>query len=140
MEMTVSVTDLFLITAGISIIIIMIFLIPLLVQLRETARRAERLMDNINQDLPSILTSLKSTAAETKMLSAHINTKLAETDAIISTVKYAGESLLLTSNLIRSALTPAVAKLDGISSGIRAFFNVIHGPRSKKTKEAQSNE
>ena len=140
MEMTVNLTDLFLITAGISIIIIMIFLIPLLVQLRETARRAERLMDNINQDLPSILASLKSTAAETKMLSAHINTKLAETDAIISTVKYAGESLLLTSNLIRSALTPAVAKLDGISSGIRAFFNVIHRPRSKKTKEAQSNE
>ena len=41
MEMTVSLTDLFLITAGISIIIIMIFLIPLLVQLRQTARRAE---------------------------------------------------------------------------------------------------
>ena len=140
MEMTVSLTDLFLITAGISIIIIMIFLIPLLVQLRQTARRAERLMDNLNQDLPAILASLKSTTAEMKMLSAHINTKLAETDAIISTAKYAGESLLLTSNLIRTALAPAINKLDSISSGIRAFFNVISGFKSKKTKETLPDE
>ena len=140
MEMTVSLTDLFLIIAGISIIILMIFLIPLLVQLKQTARRAERVMDNLNQDLPSILASLKSTAAEMQMVSAHINAKLAQTDAIISTAKYAGESLLLTSNLIRSALAPAIAKLDGLSTGIRAFFNVIHGPRSKKTKEAQPDE
>ncbi len=140
MEMTISLTDLFLIIAGISIIIIMIFLIPLLVQLRQTARRAERLMDNINQDLPSILASLRSTTAEMKTLSKHINTKLAETDAIISTAKYAGESLLITSNLIRSALAPAIAKLDGISSGIRAFFNVISGFKSKKTKETLPDE
>ena len=135
MEMTVSLTDLFLIIAGISLIILMFFLIPLLVQLRQTARRAESVMDNLNQDLPAILASLKDTAAEMKMVSAHINTKLAQTDAIISTAKYAGESLLLTSNLIRSALTPAITKLDTISTGIRSFFNLIHRPKSKNPME-----
>ena len=135
MEMTVSLTDLFLIIAGISIIIIMIFLVPLLVQLRQTARRAERLMDNLNQDLPPILSSVKSTAAETKVLSEHINAKLAETEAIISTVRYAGESLLITSKLIRSALAPAITQIGGISTGIRAFYNVIHRSGSKKTTE-----
>jgi uncharacterized protein YoxC len=140
MEMTVSLTDLFLIIAGISLIILMFFLIPLLVQLRQTARRAESVMDNLNQDLPAILASLKDTAAEMKMVSAHINTKLAQTDAIISTAKYAGESLLLTSNLIRSALTPAITKLDTISTGVRSFFNLIHKPKSKKPMEAQSDE
>ena len=140
MEMTVSLTDLFLIIAGISITVLMFFLIPLLVQLRQTARRAERVMDNLNQDLPAILASLKDTAAEMKMVSAHINTKLAQTDAIISTAKYAGESLLLTSNLIRSALTPAITKLDTIITGVRSFFNLIHRPKSKKTMEAQSDE
>ena len=140
MEMTVSLTDLFLIIAGISLIILMFFLIPLLVQLRQTARRAESVMDNLNQDLPAILASLKDTAAEMKTVSAHINTKLAQTDAIISTAKYAGESLLLTSNLIRSALTPAITKLDTISTGVRSFFNLIHRPKSKKPMEAQSDE
>jgi uncharacterized protein YoxC len=140
MEMTVSLTDLFLIIAGISLIILMFFLIPLLVQLRQTARRAESVMDNLNQDLPAILASLKDTVAEMKMVSAHINTKLAQTEAIISTAKYAGESLLLTSNLIRSALTPAITKLDTISTGVRSFFNLIHRPKSKKPMEAQSDE
>ncbi|MEN8134019.1 MAG: DUF948 domain-containing protein [Thermodesulfobacteriota bacterium] len=140
MEMTLNLTDLFLIIAGISIIILMFFLIPLLVQLKQTARRAEMVMDNLNQNLPSILASLNSTATEMQMMSNHINTKLAQTDAIINTAKYAGESLLLTSNLIRSALTPAITKLDTIGTGIRSFFNLIHGPKSKKTMEAQSDE
>lgn len=140
MEMTISLTDLFLIIAGLSIILLMIVLIPLLVQLRQTARRAEMVLDHLNQDLPFIISSLKSTAEEMKIMSAHINKKLAQTDAIISTAKYAGESLLLTSHLLRSALTPAIAKLDGISTGIRSFFNLIHGPKSKKTMEAQPDE
>ncbi len=140
MEMTISLTDLFIIIAGLSLILLMIVLIPLLVQLKQTARRAEMVLDNINQDLPLILTSLKSTADEMKVVSAHINAKIAQTDAIISTAKFAGESLLLTSHLIRSALTPAITKLEGISTGIKSFFTLIHGPKSKKTMEAQPDE
>ncbi|MCK4839491.1 MAG: DUF948 domain-containing protein [Desulfobulbaceae bacterium] len=140
MEMTISLTDLLLIIAGISIILLMSVLIPLLVQLKQTARRAERVLDNLNQDLPFILASLKNTADEMQIISARINTKLAQTDAIISTAKHAGESLLLTSNLIRSSLNPAITKLDGISTVIRTFFNLFHRPKSKKTMETQSDE
>lgn len=140
MEMTISLTDLFLIIAGISIIILMIFLIPLLAQFRQTARRAERVMDNLNQELPAILTSLKDTTAEIHITLAHINAKLAQTDAIINTAKYAGESLLLTSNLIRSALTPAIVTIGTINTSLRSFFNLIHKPKTKKTMEEQPDE
>ena len=115
MEITVSLTDLFLIIATVSIIVIMIFIIPLLVQVRRTANRAETLLDNINA-------------------------KIAETDAIISAAKNAGDSLLLTSKLIRSTLAPAIIQIGGISTGIRAFFNIIHRSKTKKTKETQSDE
>jgi hypothetical protein len=74
------------------------------------------------------------------MLSEHINAKLVETEAIIRTAKYASESLLFTSKLIGSALAPAITQIGGLSTGIRAFFNVIHGSKSKKTKEAQADE
>ena len=140
MEMTVNVTDLFLIVTTISIIFIMIFLIPLLSRLKQTVIKAERLIDNINHDLPSILSSLDSTASETRILSANINAKLAETDIIISSAKYASESLLQTSNIIRSTLNPAITQIGGLSAGISTLFNVILGSKSKKTKEGQSDE
>ena len=140
MEMTIGLTDLFLIIAGISIIILMIFLIPLLTQLRQTARRAEKVMGSLNQELPAILASLKDTTAEIHITSAHINEKLAQTDAIINTAKYAGESLLLTSNLIRSALSPAIITIGTINTSLRSFFNLIHKPKEKKTMEEQPDE
>lgn len=140
MEMTIGLTDLFLIIAGISIIILMIFLIPLLSQLRQTARRAEKVMGNLNQELPAILASLKDTSAEIHITSAHFNAKLAQTDAIINTAKYAGESLLLTSKLIRSALSPAIITIGTINTGLRSFFKLIHKPKEKNTMEAQPDE
>ena len=140
MEMTISLTDLLMIIGSISILLLMICLIPLLIQLRQTARRAEMLISNLNQDLPSILTSLRATSSELQKTSEHINSKLDETDAIISTAKYAGESLLLTSNLIRSALNPAILKFEGISNGIKTFINVFTNPKFRKAKETEKNE
>lgn len=115
MEMTVSLTDLFLIVATISIIILMIFIIPLILQVKQTACRAETLMTNLDA-------------------------KIAETETIIRTAKHAGDSLLLTSKLIRSTLAPAIIQVAGISTGIRAFLNIIHGTDSPKKKESQSDE
>lgn len=140
MEITVSLTDLLKIIAGISIVIILIYLIPLMIQLRRTAAQAEKLINNLNRDLPTILESLKGTTSEIRTLSEHINVKIAETDAIITTAKYAGETLLLTSNLIKTALVPAICKIEGVSSAIKSFYNFITGQKSKKTKETQSHE
>lgn len=113
MEMTVSMTDLFLIIASISIIVLVTFLVPLLIQLRQTTNQTEKLIHNINA-------------------------KLDEIDAIIGTAKYTGESLLVTSKLIRSVLTPTITQVGGLSSGIRAFYNVILGSKSK-TKKGDEN-
>lgn len=115
MEITVDLTDLFLITATLSIIILMILLVPLLLQIKRTALRAEALMDSING-------------------------KIAETDHIIKNARHAGESLLLTSRLIRATLAPAIVQIGGITTGIRTFFNIMHKSQSTKTKETKTDE
>jgi uncharacterized protein YoxC len=140
MEMTVNLTDLFLIIAGISLIIMMLFLVPLLIQLRQSAQQAEKLLNDLNHDLPPIIASLKSTVEDIRKVTEHVETKISDTDAFISTAIYAGESLLLTSRFIRSALQPAVTQLGGLGAGIKTFFKVIHESKSKKRAEEQADE
>jgi hypothetical protein len=140
MEMTVNLTDLFLIIAGISLIILMLFLVPLLIQLRQSAQQAEKLLIDLNHDLPPTIAALKSAMEDVRKVTAHLETKIIETDAIISTAIYAGESLLLTSRCLRAALQPALTQLGGLGAGIKTFFKVIHAAKSKKITEGQTDE
>ena len=126
MEVTLSLQDLFLISAGLSIIAITVVLIPFLVQLKQTVRRAEKLMDNIDNELGPLLISLNKSASEFQDLSENINGRLAETDAMIKTARYAGESLLATTSLLKTVLTPMITKVGGLSSGISAFMGLMH--------------
>ena len=140
MEVTLSLQDLFLIIAGLSIIGITIVLIPFLIQLRQTVRRAEKLMGNMDKELEPLLISLNKTATEFQDLSENINGRLAETDAILKTARYAGESLLVTTSLLKTVLTPVITKVGGLSSGISAFMGLIHRSKSGKDREAKTNE
>jgi uncharacterized protein YoxC len=140
MEVTITVHDLFLIVAGISIVAITVVLIPFLVQLKQTVRRAEKLMENIDKELEPLLVSLKITAGQVQDLSENVNGKLAETDAIIKTARHAGESLLVTTSLVKTVLTPFITKAGGLSSGIRAFMSIMHRSKPGKEREAKANE
>ena len=140
MEVTLSLQDLFLIIAGLSIIAITVVLIPFIIQLKQTGRRAEKLMDSIDNELEPLLISLKKTASQIQELSENINGRLAETDAIIKTARYAGESLLATTSLLKTVLTPMITKVGGLSSGIGAFMNLIHRSKPGREREAKTNE
>jgi uncharacterized protein YoxC len=140
MEVTLNLQDLFLIIAGLSIIAITVVLIPFIVQLKQTGRRAEKLMDNIDKELEPLLISLNETATQIQDLSKNINGRLAETDAIIKTARYAGESLLVTTSLIKTVLTPMITKVGGLSSGISTFMKLMHRSKSGREKEAKTNE
>lgn len=115
MEMTITLSDLFLIIATISIVILMTLLVPLLIRAKRTTDQAELLL-------------------------AKINAKIDETDSIIRSAKYAGDSLLITSKLIRSTLAPAIGQIGGISTGIKAFLSVIHKSNQHKAKETKADE
>lgn len=140
MEMTISLNDLLKLIAGFSIIAITFALIPLLIQLRQTVRQAEKLLKNADQEMSPLLASLKVTAAEMQSLSENIHTKINESEEIINTARHAGESLMITSSLIKTALTPVITNVGGIGSGLRAFLNFFYRPTPPKEKENNPNE
>lgn len=140
MELTISLNDLLRIIVGVFIVAITFTLVPFLIQLRQTVRQAGKLMGNLDRELTPLLSSLKITATELQSLSENINGKLAETDEIINTARHAGESLLITSNLIKTALTPFITNVGGIGSGLRAFLNFFYRTTSGKEKEGSTNE
>ena len=115
MEFTITLPDLLLIIAGLSIVAITVVLIPLFIQLKKTVHRAEELMGNING-------------------------KLAEADVVFKSARQAGETLLITTNMVKTVLTPFITNAGGISSGLKAFMSFIRRSKPEKEREAKTNE
>ena len=130
-----AINEIFLVIAAVAIILVTLALIPVLFQLKKTIRKAEVMMDNVDQQLAPLLTTLNQTADELNTLSGSINKKLDETDTVIRSLRLAGESLLLTSNLFRRTVSPVITQVGGIGSGIRAFLSFLDFTTSHKSRK-----
>ena len=134
MVITLTPTDLFMIVATLAIIVLLFFLVPFLIQLKQTARRAETLMEDFDRDIPAILSSARNSAAEIQKLTESINHKMDDTDEIFRRLKYATGTFLTTGKVVRSTLVPALVEIAGISTGLKVFLHVLRRSKSKKTK------
>jgi len=139
-ETTLTLTEIFLLVASISVTVITIFLIPLLIQLKRTTKRAENLMEKVEGDLPELLNSMNNTASELNSISKSLNRKLAEVEFILDTARMTVESLFMTSNLFRKTLSPVLTGVGGLGSGLGAFLAFLLRSKPKKGKEAETHE
>lgn len=126
--------EIFLTTTGLAIIIITIFLVPVLIQLRRVGERAERLLDDLNREVPTLLKSLNDSAAELGVLSKTVNRKVAEVDQLISVARNASDHFLQTSGILKTLL-PTITKLGSFGAGLFAFISFLKRSRHNHKME-----
>ncbi len=130
--------DILKITASVCLAALTLFLVPTLVQIRRTGKKAEKLLTSLDKEIPSLLKSLSSTATELEVLSLTINSKVEQTDNIIETTRYASETLLTTSKIVRDAVVPIAAQIGGLHAGITTFISFFK--TNSRDPERRENE
>lgn len=126
--------EIFLTAAGLAIIVITIFLVPLLIQLRRVGERAESLLDNLNREIPPLMKSLNQSASELGVLTSSLNRKVAEVEQIISLVRNASDNFLHTSGLLKTLL-PTITKIGSFGAGLFAFISYLKKSRHNSNTE-----
>jgi uncharacterized protein YoxC len=124
-----SISEYFLIVAGLAILTITIFLIPVLIQLRRIGEKAEGLLDNLNQEIPPLLKNVNQSAAELTILTNSLNRKVEEVEQILSLARNASDNLLHTSDLFKKTLLPIITKIGSFGAGLYAFISFIRKSR-----------
>ncbi len=114
-------SDIFFIVASVGVMIVVLFLIPLLTQVKKTVEKADAVLDKINNELEPLLHNATEVSGELNILSKNLNEKVEHADEIIGTVQQAGDSLLATANLIKTTATPLIVQIGAFSAGIGAF-------------------
>lgn len=117
--------EFFLIVASVCLAAITVALIPVLLQIRRSAKQAEMMMSNLDRDITPILKSLSNTAAEVEAVTETINRKSKKVDEIILNVRDASETILVTSKIFRKTLLPVITNVGGVTSGIKTFMHFL---------------
>lgn len=129
-----TISEIFLTATGLAIIIITIFLVPVLIQLRKVGERAEGLLDNLNREIPPLLKSLNERASELGVLTNSLNRKVAEAEHILSLVRNASDNFLHTSGLLKTLL-PTITKVGSFGAGLFAFISYLRRSRHNSNTE-----
>jgi len=124
--------DIFIFISAISLGGIAVLLIPLLVQLRQTLKRADTLMEAMAKEIGPLATALTSAANEFKELSATANDKLDQTDEFLHSLEKSGDIILHTSKMLRESTAPIITEVGALSAGIRAFTYFFTRPNRSR--------
>ncbi|NTV13775.1 MAG: DUF948 domain-containing protein [Desulfobulbaceae bacterium] len=130
-----TITEIFLLVAGLALIVITIFLVPVLIQLRRVGEKVEKLVGDLDRELPPLLNNLNDSAAELRILTTSINRKIEEVDKIINVARQASETLVYTVDLFKKTVLPVITKVGGFSAGLLTIFSFLKKSRQNNITE-----
>jgi predicted PurR-regulated permease PerM len=127
-------SEMFLMAIGLAIIVIAIFLVPVLIQLRRVGEKAEILLDSLNHDIPPLLKNLNDSASELHTLSTALNRRVEEVEQILSLARNASDHLLNTTGIFKTLL-PYITKIGGFGAGLFTFISYLRRSRHNNKEE-----
>ena len=124
--------DIFLIFTACGVVILTAVLVPTLLQIKRTYRRAGDTLEVLEKELPPMSRKITAAATELELLAATCNAKVEETAVVLRTARQASETLLLTSQALKDSVRPIISGIGGLSAGVQMFGRVLLGGRGKK--------
>lgn len=117
--------DIFLIFTAGAVLILTAALVPTLLQIRRTYKKAEETLVVVERELVPMSRKISASAAELEILAATCSAKLEEGDAVMQTARQAGETLLLTSQALKASVRPVISGIGGLTAGLQMFGRVL---------------
>ncbi|MEN8139812.1 MAG: DUF948 domain-containing protein [Thermodesulfobacteriota bacterium] len=111
----------FLTIASLSLIILLIFLVPFLRQLQQTAASANSLFKKVDEELEPLLGTINEAVEEVNALAANLNDKIDQTDLVIDRAKEASDIVLHTTQLVQTKIAPLLINIAGLNAGLQGF-------------------
>ncbi len=103
--------------------------VPLLQDLRETAKAYQRLEEGlekrIEQDVPPLLEDVHNITGDIKELTGDIKDKVEQSKALFDAVKETGETMRVVTGIVRSGLSGLAVQLASMAVGARASLEFL---------------
>lgn len=110
---------------SIAILVLIIYLIPMINQLKKTARSAERFFNSIEEDLRPLIVELKETATQANKISSVVREGVDKINIFLETVEDIGKTIKLVNSAVRNSSSSFLISLAALGVGIRKGLKVF---------------
>ena len=101
------------------------FLVPVLIRLRNTAAQSEQLLAKMNADLPALVSDLRSMSHNLNALTDQMREGVEHASVLLHAVGEVGESVQQVHDVVRGSSGTLLTNVAGLVAGVRAATRVM---------------
>jgi uncharacterized protein YoxC len=101
------------------------YLVPLLIQVRKTVAESEQLLARMNQELPALITELRSMSQNLNDLADQTRNGVEHASVLLHAAGEVGESVQQVHNLLKGSGGSLLANMASMMAGFRAAKAVV---------------
>ena len=101
------------------------FLVPVLIRLRNTAAQSEQLLANMNADLPALVSDLRSMSHNLNALTDQMREGVEHASVLLHAVGEVGESVQQVHDVVRGSSGTLLTNVASLVAGVRAATRVM---------------
>ena len=101
------------------------FLVPVLIRLRNTAAQSEQLLAKMNADLPALVSDLRSMSHNLNALTDQIREGVEHASVLLHAVGEVGESVQQVHDVVRGSSGTLLTNVASLVAGVRAATRVM---------------
>jgi uncharacterized protein YoxC len=101
------------------------FLVPVLIRLRQTVAQSEQLLVKMHADLPALVSDLRSMSHNLNVLTNQAREGVEHASVLLHAVGEVGESVQQVHNVMRGSSGTLLTNVAGLVAGVRAATRVM---------------
>ena len=101
------------------------FLVPVLIRLRNTTAQSEQLLAKMNADLPALVSDLRSMSHNLNALTDQMREGVEHASVLLHAVGEVGESVQQVHDVVRGSSGTLLTNVAGLVAGVRAATRVM---------------
>lgn len=113
------------VVVSIAVLVLVIYLIPMVIQLKRTARSAERFFNGADENLMPLLIELKETASQANKISSGAREGVDKVVSFLEAIEDIGKTIKSLNSAVRGSSSSFLISLVALGVGIRKGLKVF---------------
>ena len=110
---------------AVAFVVLVGYLVPTVIQLRKTVAQSERLLAQLNSQLPDLLRDIRATAQNVHVMSSQGKQAVDRASVLFNAVGHVGDTVNQVHSAVRGQTAAFILKAAGLFQGVKAIATSI---------------
>lgn len=120
------------VVVAVAFVVLVGYIVPTVIQVRKTATQAERLLSQVNAELPELLKEIKQTNENVRVMSTQARDGVGRVSVLMNAIGEVGETVSQVHGVVRGKGESLVKNLVGVLVNLRAVALGLKDRAQKK--------